>query len=625
MKNMQRDTTTTEKIPFYKLIMQSLPEMWVFQILAVIIFAIPVKVLTELMHISAGIGGEIVTTANVKDFILSWKFPLVIILGISLVLIYIVVELFALIYLTDTILKGERAGIRKCMADGFKSLKRFANGTGILIILFILVAAPLCGSAFSISLSQNFYIPNFIMEVVFKNPLFTIGYLALVVFLYIVAYRAGFSMHAVLLDNMTPGEGVRRSFRIEKEHRVEILKRIIPSALIIIVIFAVSKAILSKIPGLFLSGLAETMPKNYQIDIGAIIGGSAELSALDAKVIAYRSVTVFLVFLWQYLFYVVTLLCGSYFMLLINRCYLDYTERGNDLWPERPNKSGNAKKVVFLIGTFVFIAVVSVVYGFNYNNIFGRKEPVKIIAHRAGGTMASENSLEGIEKAIEHGCYGSEIDVQRTKDGYYIINHDNDFARLTGVAKAPMDMTMDEIKELRIQDTTGNGKELPVVTFEEMLDACKGRIKLFVELKGATADHQMVDDVVRIIKEHDCIEDTALISLDYDVIKYAETNYPEFETGTLFFAGLGDYSKLTCDLIILEEEIATLENIFFIHRAGKQAIAWTVNTSEGMYKFLDSIVDVVITDEILLSEDVQSLLDNRTDLEIVEDELIVIQ
>ncbi len=621
MKTNQNETTTQNELSFSKLATEALPEMWLFQIIALLIFIIPVVALTELIHWSAGIGGDIITTANIKDFILSWKFPLVIVLGIILILIYFVVELLAQVYLTDNILKGQKAGVRKCVINGFKSLKKFANPTGALIIFFILVAAPLCGAAFSISLSANFYIPNFIMEVVFKNPIFTIAYVALIVFFYIVAYRSGFVLHAVLLDNMTPLEGIKYSFQIEREHRIPILKKIIPNVLVILAIIGLSNVILAKIPELVLGRLAETMPLNYNIDINAIMNSQAGFSDLDAKVIAYRSASVFLVIGWKYLFSVVSILCASYFMLLINQCYLEYTERGRNQWPERPNKMRNIWKVLLNVGIFALIAIVSVIYGFNYNSIFSRKEPVKIIAHRAGGTMASENSLEGIEKAIEHGCYGSEIDVQRTKDGYYIINHDNDFARLTGVEKAPMDMTMDEIRELKIQDTTGNGQELPVVTFEEMLDAAKGRIKLFVELKGATADQQMVDDVVRIIREHDCIEDTVLISLDYDVINYAEENYPEFETGTLFFASLGDYAKLNCDLVILEEEIATLENIIFIHNAGKQAIVWTVNTNEGMYKFLDSIIDAVITDEILLSEEVQTSLDSRTDLEIIEDEM----
>nr|MCR4903849.1 hypothetical protein [Butyrivibrio sp.] len=222
---------------------------------------------------------------------------------------------------------------------------------------------------------------------------------------------------------------------------------------------------------------------------------------------------------------------------------------------------------------------------------------------------------------IEHGCYAAEIDVQRTKDGYYIINHDSDFARLTGVAKTPQEMTLSEIKKLKIQDTTGNGQVLEVPTFEEMLDVSKGNIKLFIEMKGG--DNQMVDDLVKIIHEKNCVEDIALVSLNYDEINYAETNYPEFETGTLFFASLGDVSKLNCDLIVMEEEAAIDINIYSIHKAGKQAMVWTVNTEEGMYKFLDSTIDAVVTDEIPLAEEMQKTLDDRTDLEIIKDELVV--
>ena len=118
-----------------------------------------------------------------------------------------------------------------------------------------------------------------------------------------------------------------------------------------------------------------------------------------------------------------------------------------------------------------------------------------------------------------------------------------------------------------------------------------------------------------------CVEDTALISLNYDVIKYAETTYPEFETGTLFFASLGDVSRLTCDLLIMEEETATDTNINLIHDAGKQAIVWTVNSSEGLYHFLDSKADAVITDQVELAQKVQTRLDGRTDLEVLEDNL----
>ena len=305
-------------------------------------------------------------------------------------------------------------------------------------------------------------------------------------------------------------------------------------------------------------------------------------------------------------------------MLRLTRYYLEFTGGESELWPERPKKSRFPWKLQAMIVVFVMILLGSVAVGLFYNQLIEREEPVKIVAHRAGGTMALENSIEGLKLAIEHGCYGSEIDIQRTKDGRYVVNHDKTFKRLTGVNRAPKDMTLAEVRELRIRDAKG-GANVPVATLEEMLETIKGKEKLFIELKGVTADRRMVDDTVAIVRAHDCVSDVVLISLNYDIIKYAETNYPEFETGALFFMGLGDISKLKCDLLIMEEEMATETRIMQIHQAGKQAIAWTVNTEKGMRAFLTSNVDAIITDEITLAEKVQAKLDERTDLEVMED------
>ena len=48
---------------------------------------------------------------------------------------------------------------------------------------------------------------------------------------------------------------------------------------------------------------------------------------------------------------------------------------------------------------------------------------------------------------------------------------------------------------------------------------------------------------------------------------------------------------------------------------------WTVNTENSMRRFLDSSVDAVITDEILLAEKVQDRLDAWTDLQVMQDRL----
>ena len=179
---------------------------------------------------------------------------------------------------------------------------------------------------------------------------------------------------------------------------------------------------------------------------------------------------------------------------------------------------------------------------------------------------------------------------------------------------------MEEIKDLKIHDTTGNGKLLSVPTLEELLDHGKGKVKLFLELKGESADRDMVEDVVKAVKERDMVDDVVLISLEYDVIDYAERMYPEMETGVLIFGALGDVTNLNCDMIIMEEEMASVvATVRRIHDAGKKVGVWTVNTERAMKRFLDSEADLVITDDILLAGKVQKELDERTDYDVIND------
>ena len=165
-----------------------------------------------------------------------------------------------------------------------------------------------------------------------------------------------------------------------------------------------------------------------------------------------------------------------------------------------------------------------------------------------------------------------------------------------------------------------HGALLSVPTLEELLDHGKGKVKLFLELKGESADYGMVRDVVNAVKERDMVDDVVLISLNYDVIEFAEDKYPEMETGVLIFGSMGDVTKLNCDMIIMEEEMAAVTStVRRIHDAGKKAGVWTVNTRRSMKRFLDSEADMVITDDILMAIDVQNELDERTDYELVDD------
>jgi glycerophosphoryl diester phosphodiesterase len=48
---------------------------------------------------------------------------------------------------------------------------------------------------------------------------------------------------------------------------------------------------------------------------------------------------------------------------------------------------------------------------------------MKIVGHRGAGGLAPENTIAGINKALEHGVYAIEFDLRVTQDGVVILHH----------------------------------------------------------------------------------------------------------------------------------------------------------------------------------------------------------
>ena len=611
--------TVNNTISMGRLIYESVPELWSFQFLVSVVMALLLYLFKQIATSIIESSGSALTTANLGQFMLNWRMPLLLAVGFVLLYVFIGMELFSQIYHSDDILNGRPGGVKRELGRGFRSLRRFLNPIGFFVLLYIFIAVPLVGIGFSVSLTRTFRIPNFIMDVVLKTPVFAIAYVTVVLILMWIGIRSIFVLHGVLLENMQPAEARRASVRLFNAHWKNLIGRVIKVTLVLTLVQFVASLLFVYLPGVGVEIMGEKIPHDVHIDITGDMSGLEP--GLVFSIITYRTLAAMTVLGGSYLYTIVVLIDGGIFMLYFTRWYLEYTRGPQELWPERPKRSLYRWKLLVMVLVLLACFIVSLVVGIFYDQAgLDTREPVKIVAHRTGGDMASENSIEGLEKAIEHGCYAAETDVQRTLDGYYIINHDADFSRLTGVARRPESMTMAEIQELRIKDTTGSGALLPVPTLEEMLPVIKGRINLFIELKGATADRQMVDDVVAMVRKYDCVKDVTLISLSYDVIDYAETTYPEFETGVLFFLGLGDVSRLNCDLLIMEEDIGTEERIDKIHASGKHAIVWTVNTEQSMNHFMDpglSSVDGIITDKVELAEKVRDKLGNRTEYDVL--------
>jgi len=322
---------------------------------------------------------------------------------------------------------------------------------------------------------------------------------------------------------------------------------------------------------------------------------------------------------------VVLLLMSNYFksfwLIRITELYYHY----KDL-PITPAQKVSKKKIVAaflaIIAVLSFIFLGSYLLASHFDEIFSDQISTGIIAHRVGGSEAPENALIGIDKAVEYGAYGCETDVQRTADGHYIINHDGTFERLCGVNAKPEELTLEQIKELTIIDPLFPDSPQNVATIEEMLEASRDRIILFIELKGNTADHQMAEDIVSIVKEKGMMEQCVIISLKYDLIDYIERKYPEMATGYLTFASFGNTQDLNCDYIGLEEEAATRTAIDAIHSNNKKVLIWTPNKEASQTHFLLSDADYIITDNISQARELIDSLSGQAGIQTLLDMIV---
>ncbi len=608
-----------KKTGFFRLFIRSLPEIWFCQVVIGAILWFPMTALNTVITTIAA--DFTVTTANIRTF-LSPRALEMLVCSFLLVLLLVVGEICAPICLCEAIQKQEKTGVLSIIKKSIKALPRFFTPSGLLILLYILFISPLIGIGFSLSITKSLYIPRFITEVIEKNTNYSVLYGLVLFVLTLLGLIHMFVFHGILLDGDRPWDAMRRSRQYIVKHWKPILLAIILLTLIIRILFAVQAVVFDDLPQLYLDSLGIEIPRGYYFNILE----TQTLTDEDITLLTYRSLCIFQAYISQYVFNLCLLISSCSYFMVLTRLYLRFRKEDEGHPYEREKydlKPRDARHVILTLLALlvpVLLACLSVFMAVFFNKIFPEREKTAVVAHRTGGYLASENSLEGLDEAASHGCYGGETDIQRTKDRHYIINHDTDFARLTGDPRKPSEMTLEEVKKLKIRDTTGSGKLLSVPTLEELLDHGKGKVKLFLELKGESADRDMVEDVVKAVKERDMVDDVVLISLDYDVINYAEQNYPEMETGVLIFGAVGDVTKLNCDIIIMEEEMAAVvSTIRNIHVAGKRVGVWTVNTRRAMKRFLDSETDMVITDDILMAVEVQKELDERTDYDMIKD------
>lgn len=552
-----------------------------------------------------------ISSGDFFGFIFSIQGGTLIFLGLVLLTLLVGIDINAFIIIAASIHYGHlQIRVRKFIFVVMESLKNFLSPLGLLLMLYIAIVIPIVGVGFTITPMEGFTIPNFIKDVIFKNRLYSVLYTLLILVLSIISVWHLFVFHYIVLLNQKVGVALKNARKFMRKHWRSLLVDWISKFLLKTVAITVGVLVIINLIIINADLISDNPVINRMITVLGILL-SSEISA------AVFFITMpFVTNILTVLFYRYNLKDGNLVELkpVGEKCISNEGDVKNDRF------SAGIKFVMIAIAIIAVNIFLSAIFTIHFDEAFKVNHNIEIIAHRGGGDLGAENSLAGLQAAIAAKASYSEIDVQRTKDGKYIINHDNTFKRLAGVSKKSTDLTLAEIKQLRIKDLFNkNRPSQQVATIEEFLDASKGRVGLLIELKGSTADEKMADDIIAMVKGRGMLGEVAVISLNYSLIKYIEENYPEVETGFLYFFSIGETSKIKADILIMEEREASARKIEKIQSMGKKAFVWTVNSEESIDRFVKSGVDGIITDHILALEEGIKRRDNRKDYEIFMD------
>ncbi len=134
-----------------------------------------------------------------------------------------------------------------------------------------------------------------------------------------------------------------------------------------------------------------------------------------------------------------------------------------------------------------------------------KSDYVFVIAHRADWRNFPENSLEGIESAIQMGVDIVELDVHSTADGVLVVCHDKTLDRTTNGKGKISELNSDYVcsRKLRAGHKVVTRYKIP--TLAEALDVCKDRVLINID-KGIN----YYDQIMKMLIERK-MEDQVII------------------------------------------------------------------------------------------------------------------
>ncbi len=497
----------------------------------------------------------------------------------------LLIELFVLIVLVQQRYVGKQIAIADALLIALKKTPRLLGFGAFQLMLLLLLLIPFIDSPLSASFYALFNVPIFLNHYVLDaSYTMAAAYALLLAVVLYTVLRWIFVLHLIVIEDLKLGQAIRRSHALTQGRWLRLFGSLLLMNAATLAATSAAVSAIGFIPAWLNMDVLALFSQHYSLTLSTV------LTYLLAHLLLPINV------------------------FLLTRLYYGFgpakgDAKGNDrLKAIRPSRLGRLesriwvwwkglrRKRLILVSVAVAYVALSVFIGLRANDsLVYAKWSVLIAAHRGDTPNAPENSLPAVVSAIDKGIQIAEIDVQLTRDGVAVLNHDSDLRRVAGERKRVDELTYAELLRLSIGEDE-DGKPIRIPALADVLAEAQGRIKLLLDLKPYGRGEELADEVVRLVRESGSDQEVRIQSFDGDTLRRVRELAPEIKIGRILYFAFGDLSAQDVDFYTIEQVMLTKPFVKRAHAAGREVWVWTVNSRRDMKEVLKFEIDGMITD-----------------------------
>ncbi|AEV96057.1 glycerophosphoryl diester phosphodiesterase membrane domain-containing protein [Pediococcus claussenii] len=482
---------------------------------------------------------------------------------------------------------GQRLTIDTLFKRSSQRVRHTFLQTVWFLLIYTILILPFGGIGFSTPLLNKIKIPSFLIDYVFHDhPLLLLTLISIYLITFYFGIRFLLVIPLVIINRLPIRQAIKKSWSMTHSN----IKNLF---LLLVFTFA-------------------TIFITVAIVIILLVFEQTLVDSISATWIPYTNAVFMLLLIEGTLLFSNIAIGASSIMIMLDllKSDQDFSVHHDQLVSELIRLSNVPKNHVLTRVGVVVVILGAVVFNVLYLNGVFNSQPITVSHRGVNDANGVQNTIPSLENTSRLKPDYVEMDIHETKDRKFVVMHDENLKILTGVNKAPYQLTLKQLTRLTARE---NGSSAKVASFDDYFKtAHKLHQKLIIEIKTTSHDDPRLVErfnqkySARILKYHDMIH-----TLNFNVVQKLKTINPKLTVGYILPFNFVGVPQSKANFYTME--YSTLNHSFLLtaQLTGKKVFAWTVNDDDQMSKMIFMGVNGIITDNLATLQNTEKQMNNH--------------